>query len=137
MPQGYNNADWAASGGVVASWNPYQLFTAEDDIKTTTGLVKTNQNLLFGTIVAFDAVGALVPWTIAVPANPEAFVAGIMAVTINTTVTGYNADTRAPYYVGGCFNPALLVWPVALATRVAREAALARFGSPFRTKPLL
>jgi len=149
---GYDNADWLA-GGVTAeaSFVPTQLFTAEDDVKSSAALYKTNQTIVFGTILAKDSTGDLVPWdptntdavvggaTSQTEFGPEAYPVGVAAVDMNTTSGGYNADTMGPYYVGGCFNPDLLTWPAGLASasHALQQAALEKWGAPFRVKHLL
>ena len=145
---GYENADWAA-GGITDedSFAPTQLFTAEDDIKTTPALALTGQTLAFGTIVAFNAANKLVPWdptaTVAVAGGAESQTApaaqskpvGIIATAINTSSP--SGDRSTEIYVGGCFNPDLLIWPASLDTWLERDAALRVAGAPFRVKRLL
>lgn len=151
--EGYSNEDWIAGMTDEASFSPTQLFTAEDEIKTSAALYKTNQNIAVLTILAKDATGDLVPWNPAATADvvggavdqtevgPEAIPVGVAAADMNTTNTGggYNADTYGPYYVSACFNPDLLVWPAANASDSYEEkmALLEKFGAPFRIKRLL
>lgn len=152
--EGYSNADWIAQGPTLeGSYSPTQLFTAEDDIKTSAALYKTGQNIAVLTILAKDATGDLVPWNPAATADvtggavdqteagPEAKPVGVAAADMNTSNTGggYNADTYGPYYVSACFNPDLLVWPAGLASASyeAKMAALEKAGAPFRIKRLL
>lgn len=146
---GYENADWMAAGITAEdSFAPTQLFTAEDEVKTTPALVLTGQDLLFGTIVAFNVANKIVPWdptaTVAVTGGATAQTApaaqatpvGIIATAINTT-TPISGDRSAEMYVGGCFNPDLLIWPASLDTWLERDAALRVAGAPFRVKRLL
>lgn len=152
--EGYSNADWIAQGPTLeGSYSPTQLFTAEDDIKTSAALYKTGQNIAVLTILAKDATGDLVPWdptatadvvggaTDQTEAGPAAIPVGVAAADMNTSNTGggYNADTYGPYYVSACFNPDLLVWPAGLASASyeAKMAALEKWGAPFRIKRLL
>lgn len=151
--EGYSNEDWIAGAAAEGSYSPTQLFTAEDEIKTGAALVKTNQDLAVLTIVARDATGDLVPWdptaTAAVVGGatsqtepaPEAYPVGVLAADMDTTASGYNADTSAPYYISGCFNPELLVWPTGYdsgsITHAEQQAALELWRAPFRTKHLL
>ena len=139
--EGYSNQDWRAGAVAEGSYSPTQLFTAEDDIKTNAGLYKAGQVIAVLTILTVDADELLVPWD---PANADAAIAarrpvGIAAADMNTGAAngGYNANTYGPYYEGGCFNPALLVWPAALVTYEERKQGLARAGAPFRVKRLL
>ena len=152
--EGYSNEDWIAGGPILeGSYSPTQLFTAEDEIKTSAALYKTGINFAVLTILAKDATGDLVQWdptaTAAVedgaldqigPA-PQSVPVGVAAADMNTTNTngGYNADTYGPYYVSACFNPDLLVWPAGLASASyeAKLAALEQAGAPFRIKRLL
>lgn len=150
--EGYSNTDWMASGiDDVASYSPTQLFTAEDEIKTSAAKYKTGVNFAVLTILAKDSSGDLVKWdptaTVAVvggatsqtEAAPQAFPVGVAAADMDCTSGGYNADTYGPYYVQACFNPDLLVWPASLASATHDEqmAALERWRAPFRVKPLL
>lgn len=151
--EGYSNEDWIAGMTDEASFSPTQLFTAEDEIKTSAALYKTGQNIAVLTILAKDATGDLVPWDPAATADvvggatdqtepgPAAIPVGVAAADMNTSNTGggYNADTYGPYYVSACFNPDLLVWPAANASDSYEEkmALLEKFGAPFRIKRLL
>lgn len=149
--EGYSNEDWIAGMTDEASYSPTQLFTAEDEIKTSAGKYKTNQNIAVLTILAKDSTGDLVPWdptntdavvggaTSQTEAAPEAYPVGVAAADMNTTSGGYNADTYGPYYVAACFNPDLLVWPAGLASASyeLQMAALEKWGAPFRIKRLL
>lgn len=153
MPEGYSNTDWRAGASAEGSYSPTQLFTAEDEIKTSAALYKTGQIIAVLTILAKDATGDLVPWDPAAVddvvggavdqtvAAPEAKPVGVAAADMNTGNTGggYNADTYGPYYVSACFNPDLLVWPAPLdeASYEERMAALEAVGAPFRIKRLL
>ena len=149
---GYSNADWLAAGITdEATFTPTQLFTAEDEIKTSAALYKTGVNFAVLTILAKDASGDLVKWdptdTVAVVGGatdqtakgPEAVIVGVAAADMDCTSGGYNADTMGPYYVSACFNPDLLVWPASLAsaTHAAKLAALEQAQAPFRVKHLL
>ena len=147
---GYENADWQAAATDEGSFNATQLFTAEDEIKTKPALVLTNQNLAFGLIVAYNAADKIVPWdpaaTVAVVGGaasqtapaPQSKPVGVIATAINTTASpGPAGDRHAEIYVGGCFNPDLLIWPAALDTYLERAAALDKGGAPFRVKRLL
>lgn len=149
---GYSNTDWQAAGITdEASFTPTQLFTAEDEIKTADALYKTNINFAVLTILAKDSTDDLVKWdptaTVAVTGGassqtepaPQAYPVGVAAVDMDTTNTGFNADTRGPYYVSACFNPDLLVWPAGLASASydAKLAALEKWRAPFRIKRLL
>lgn len=133
--EGYSNADWIAQGNTLeGSYAPTQLFTAEDDIKTTPALVLTGQTLAVLTIVAFNAANKLVPWDPA-QTDSRAVPVGVLAMDANTTSP--SGDRQFEMYVGGCFNPDLLVWPASLDTWLERDAALRVAGAPFRVKRLL
>lgn len=136
MPEGYSNTDWPAGNAAEGAYVPFQLFTAEDEIKTGAATVLTNQTMAVFTIVAFNAANKLVPWAPAAMDVTNKPV-GVMACDVNTTNTGTNADTILPFYEGGCFNPDALVWPAALDTYLERNAALRAGGAPFRVKRLL
>lgn len=130
MVNGYENTNWKA-GATDEGSSPAsaQLFTAEDEIKTAPVIVLTGQDLAFGTIVEMDAAGKVIPW-----AGVEQPV-GIIATAINTIDPV--GDRHAEIYEGGCFNPALLIWPAALDTYAERNSALRKGGAPFRVKRLL
>lgn len=132
---GYENADWQAAGITdEGSSSPTQLFTAEDEIKTKPALVLTGQDLAFGTIVAFNSANKLVQWDPS-QTDSRAKPVGVIATAINTTSP--SGDRQAEIYVGGCFNPDLLIWPASLDTWLERNAALDTAGAPFRVKRLL
>lgn len=139
MPvQGYSNADWQAGRADEGSFSPTQLFTAEDEIKTSHGLVKNNVDLAVLTIVANDSNDEIVQWD-PTQVDSRAVPIGILAADMDTTSGGYNEATMGPYYVGGCFNPDLLVWPAGLASApyLEQKAALESAAAPFRVKRLL
>lgn len=132
---GYENADWAAAGITdEGSFTPTQLFTAEDEIKTKPAMVLTGQDLAFGTLVAYNTANKIVPWAPAA-VDSTAKCVGALATAINTTSPA--GDRHAEIYVGGCFNPDLLIWPAALDTYLERAAALDVSGAPIRVKRLL
>lgn len=148
--QGYEDIDWKANAQAEDSSVRVQLFTAEDEIKTKPALVLTGQTLAFGTIVAYNAADKIVPWdpaaTVAVVGGatsqtapaPQSQPVGVIATAINTSASpGPAGDRHAEIYVGGCFNPDLLIWPAALDTYLERAAALDKAGAPFRVKRLL
>lgn len=140
MPvEGYSNADWRAAGFTdEGTYNPTQLFTAEDEVKSAAGTFKTNTNLAVLTIIARDSNNLIVQWDPS-QSDERAQPIGVSAADMDTTVTGYNAATVGPYMVGGCFNPDLLVWPSALssATHEEQSGALEAAAAPFRVKHLL
>jgi hypothetical protein len=78
------------------------------------------------TFVAFGADDLLVAW---VPGAEDSTgkLEGLLAEPVDTTVTGTNAATFAPYYEAGVFNHEVLNWPTDLAAAAlpARKAALA------------
>lgn len=133
--RGYENIDWKAGAQAEGSISAVQLFTAEDEIKTKPAMVLTGQNLAFGTIVAYNAADKIVPWAPAA-SDTTAKPVGVIATAINTTAP-VAGDAHAEIYVGGCFNPDLLIWPAALDTYLERAAALDKGGAPFRVKRLL
>lgn len=151
MTQGYSNVDWQAGGLMTeGTFSPTQLFTAEDDIKTNAITYLTGQKIAVLTIVALNSAGKLIPWNPAAAGvtitggaagqtKPAAdtIPVGISAADMDTSVTGTNADAIGPLWEGGCFNPALLVWPAGLTTYAAQIAALKDAGAPFRIKRLL
>lgn len=137
MPvEGYSNADWLAGASNEGSYNPTQLFTAEDDIKTNAATYATGQNLAVLTILAFNSDDELVQWNPG-GASPVTIPVGIAAADMNTTSPA--GARKGPFWQGGCFNPELLVWPAALesASNDERMAALALAPAPFRIKQLL
>ena len=142
---GYEDANWAADGITTeGTFTPTQLFTAEDEIKTKPALVLDGQELDFGTIVAFNAAGKIIQWdptaTVAVvggATSQTAPAAQAKPVGVLATSVVADGDTSAEIYVGGCFNPDLLIWPASLDTWLERNSALDVWGAPFRVKRLL
>jgi hypothetical protein len=141
MVQGYSNTDWQAKGITAEdSFEPTQLFTAEDEIKTSQGIYASGQQIAVLTILAYSADDELVPWNPGGSGNVTKPVA-VAAADMNTSNTGggTNADTYGPTYVGACFNPDLLVWPGSMSgyTYEEKKAALEIAQAPFRVKRLL
>lgn len=131
---GYEDADWKAGGQNEGSSSQTIVFTAEDDIKTQSAIALTGQVLAFGTIVAYNPADKLVPWAPAA-ADSTARPVGVIATAINTTNPA--GDRHTEIYVGGCFNPDVLIWPAALDTYAERAAALNKAGASFRVKQVL
>lgn len=70
-----------------------------------------------GTGTAFGAATLLAGQTV------QGKAVGIIPHALDTSVTGLNKATMSPYYSGGFFNHAALVWPVGAPNLNARKAA--------------
>lgn len=129
-----------AESGTLGTFTPEQLFAGECEIVTDHALVADEKNLAKYTVVAKNAAGQLVAWNpgqadIAVAGGavdqttkaPETFAVGILAQPMDTTdATGTSEATNCPFFVGGYFNHAALVWPAAADTFAERVAAFER-----------
>lgn len=90
----------------IGTFVPIQLYAGEKQPVTTQGVLaagnkvgKLNsrrQTYKFG--VVSEVGGKLVPWTGAAP------IKGILPHALDTSATGYNADTDTPVFVEGVFN---------------------------------
>lgn len=99
---------------------PVTLFAGEAPITTNRAEVGTALDLAQYTVIAIVANKIVAYNPAGVDGSEKA--AGILAVAANsTTVPG----TWAPYYTGGDFNAAALVWPAATDTLAERRAAFA------------
>lgn len=65
----------------------------------------------------------------------EGRAAGIILHAMDTSASGTNEDTFAPYYVGGFFNHEALSWPASVTTLAARRAAF--LGTPIHIGSVL
>lgn len=112
-----------AASGTLGSYVPTQLFAGEVDVVTNNDTVLTGKVLARYTVLGrITASKKLVAWDPAATDGSEKPM-GILAVPLDTSATGTNADTAAPYYVAGGFNHEALVWPAAVSTLAARKAA--------------
>jgi hypothetical protein len=93
------------------SYTPFQLFAGEKPVTTDYGLLTAGTVYKRYTVLARTAAtGKLVPW---VPGGSggAGVAIGVLAQPCDTSGTGTNADTSAPFYTGGFFNFAALVVP--------------------------
>lgn len=95
---------------------PAQLFAGEAPITTNRAEGGSEVNLAQYTVVALVA-DKIVPFDwYAADGSEKA--AGILANTLNTKAAGGTPGAWAPYYTGGDFNHAALLWPVRVSTPV-------------------
>lgn len=112
--------------------SPNQLYSGEADI--VTGPITYAAGFIFARyqVLARNAAGACVPLdTTQTDGRQNAFAiaagylnttaaAGAAADGLTVPVMGGAVDTVSEGFLGGVFNPDLLVWPAALATPVSR-----------------
>lgn len=114
-----------AGNGDLGSFTPEQLFAGEADVVTSRGTFLTGLVFAQYEVVAKNAAGKFVKLTQAGGGAITDKAEAICLHAIDTSATGYNADADGPVYVGGIFNHAALVWPVAYDTFAERQAAFA------------
>jgi hypothetical protein len=101
-----------------------QLFAGEAPITTNRAEGGTNVNLAQYTVIAI--VGDKIVQYNPAGSDGSEKAAGILATPLNTNAgAGGVAGSWAPYYTGGDFNHAALVWPAATDTFAERRAAFA------------
>lgn len=110
-----------AGNGTQGALTTRNLFAGESDIVTTSSVYKAGVAFPEGAVLAKDADGKLILWAQGVGA-PENSAVGICPLQLDSAA----ADRQGPYYTGGVFNHAALVWPVAADTLVERKAAFER-----------
>ena len=112
--------------------SPNQFYTGESDI--VTGPVTYAAGFIFDRyqVLARNAAGACVPldptqtdgrqlaFAIAAEYINTTAAAGATQSGITVPVMAGAIDTQAEGFLGGVFNPDLLVWPASLATTVSR-----------------
>lgn len=113
------------AGSETTTMNPaLQLFAGEAPVTTNRAEGGTSVTLAQYTVIAI--VGDKI-----VAYNPDGedgseVAAGILAQPLNTNAgAGGVAGSWAPYFTGGDFNHAALVWPVAIDTLAERRAVFA------------
>lgn len=123
-----------AGFGTVDTYAPFELWAGEPNGQSTQGTAKTG--LIFGEqdangqtskvgIVAVEtASGKLVPWNPAGVDGSETPV-GFLPHYLDTSATGYNADTATPYFISGHPNIDRMKLPAA-QTYATTKAAFAR-----------
>jgi len=127
-----------AGNGDLGSFTPEHLFAGESGVvRTSRGVFAAGLVFAQFEVVAKNAAGKFVKLTQAgggaIADNAEA----ICMHAIDTSATGYNADTEAPVYEEGVFNHQLLTWPAAYDTLPERQAAFARGNTKITVERLL
>lgn len=105
-----------------------QLFAGEAPITTNRAAGGTAVTLAQYTVIAIvaDKIVAYNP----AGSDGSEVAAGILCTALNTDAgAGGVAGSWAPYYTGGDFNHAALVWPAATDTLAERRAAFASTGT--------
>lgn len=120
--------NYLAANGDLGTSEPFYLFAGEAPILTDGGLFAEDVEIY--TVIAKNAAGSFVKHdptattgagTTEDPTKPapQALAIGITAQPVKSGQTG-------PYYFGGVFNNAALVWHASLDTYVKRQAAFDR-----------
>lgn len=116
-----------ASSSIDTPVQPAQLFAGSAPVITNRAEGGAEVELAAYTVIAIVA-DKIVAWVQGGTGGTEV-AAGILAAPLNTKATGGNPGSWAPYYTGGDFNHAALVWPVAADTLAERRAAFAQTGT--------
>jgi hypothetical protein len=95
-------------------FTPFELFAGEADIVTDRGTADVAAIQQFQ-VISRTATGTLQAWD-GVTYSGQGKAIGIAAQPIPAGMTG-------PYFRGGCFNHAALIWPAAITTVPQRKAA--------------
>jgi hypothetical protein len=116
-----NMDDLASSNLTYGSYTPFQLFAGDQDTVTSNDPVAPNTAIAKFQVVARNAAGQLVPHA------PAASDTTKVAIGIACQPLASNAAAvRLPYYIGGAFNHAALVWDATLTTLAQRKAVFDR-----------
>lgn len=117
-----------AASGNLGAYVPFQLLAGETEVVTQRDTFLTGHAMAAYTVVGrITASGKLIPVVTAASDGSQVPV-GILAVPLDTSSAGLNADAIGPYYVGGAFNHEALVWPTGVTTLAARKALFDRTG---------
>lgn len=113
-----------ASDDSVALAAPTQIFAGEAPVTTNRAEGGTNVTLAERTVIAIvaDKIVAYNPAGV----DGSEVAAGILAAPLDTTAATGTPGSWAPYYTGGDFNHAALVWPAATDTLAERRAVFAQ-----------
>lgn len=127
-----------AGNGDLGSFTPEHLFAGESGVvRTSRGVFAAGLVFEQFEVAAKNAAGKIVKLTQAgggaIADNAEV----VVMHAIDTSATGYNADTEAPFYEEGVFNHQILVWPAAYDTLAERQAAFARGNTKITVERLL
>ena len=106
---------------------PAQIFAGSAEVTTNRAQGGTNVKLAALTVIAL--VGDKIVQYNPVGSDGSEVAAGILAAPLDTTAATGVAGSWAPYYTGGDFNHAALVWPAVTDTLAERRAAFASTGT--------
>lgn len=111
-----------ASGELVGTQTPFQLFAGDMPVITEEGILDTGNLAKYTVVGKITATGKLVALTPGASDGSEKAY-GILTQAANAT----SADQKVGVYIGGFFNDAALVWPsnAAYDTLIERKAAFA------------
>ncbi len=104
------------AGGVTdeGDFTPFELFAGESNIVTSEGTADVAAIQQFQ-VISHTATGTLQAWD-GVTFSGQGKAIGIAAQPIPAGVSG-------PYFIGGVFNHAALIWPAAVSTVPERKMA--------------
>ena len=106
---------------------PAQIFAGSAEIVTNRAQGGTNVKLDALSVIAL--VGDKIVQYNPAGSDGSEVAAGILAAPLDTTAATGVAGSWAPYYTGGDFNHAALVWPAVTDTLAERRAAFASTGT--------
>lgn len=115
-----NNPILAGNDALTLS-APTQLFAGDAPVTTNRAQGGTLVNLAKWTVIAIVA-DKIVAWD-PTGSGDVTKAAGILTTDLNTVA---QPGSWAPYYTGGDFNAAALVWPASIDTLAERRAAFAQ-----------
>lgn len=117
-----NTDDLAGGQTLLGSTAPEELLAGEAKLVTDWAPVTTGEGVTFSKfeVFALNSAGSVVKYNPAA-SDTTATPVGILAQPIAAETT-----TKVPYFVGGFFNHAALVWPASLTTLAARKEVFLR-----------
>lgn len=107
-----------ASGELVSSYSPVDLFAGDADVVTEEAILDTGNLAKYTVVGRITASGKIVAHAPGASDGSQLAI-GILTQAANAT----SADLRVGIYTGGFFNHAALVWDASLTTLAARQAA--------------
>ncbi len=108
-----------ASGELVGSQSPFDLFAGEAQIITEEAVVDTGGLAKYTVVARLTTGGKIVAYDPAASSTGAEKAIGILTQRVDAT----SADVNVAIYTGGFFNHEALVWPAAVDTLAERQAA--------------
>ena len=119
--------DFALAGsGTYGVYTPNQLFSGEMDIVTGPRTIATGQVLAQFTVMGRRSSDGHLIAHVPTATDGSQNATSILMHAVDTSGTGLNAPAPCEVYLGGCFNPDMLVWHASLTTNIQRSTVFDR-----------